>query len=145
MYRRYQRPSIWQEMDQLQHEMNRLFDATSTGRVFNSPSYPAINIWTNEEGQLISAEMPGVHPGDLDIDVTGDALSISGERVQDEVAKEARYHRRERSYGSFSRTVQLPFMVDTNKVEASFKNGVLLIHLPRAEADKPKKITIKSK
>ena len=61
------------------------------------------------------------------------------------MAKEAHYHRRERSYGSFSRTVQLPFMVDTNKVEASFKNGVLLINLPRAEADKPKKIAIKSK
>ena len=145
MYKRFPRPSIWQEMDQLQREMNRLFDTTSKGHVFNSPSYPAINIWTNEDGQLISAEMPGVHPDDIDIDVTGDALSISGERKPDEVVKEARYHRRERNYGSFSRTIQLPFMVDTNKVEANFKNGVLLITLPRAEADKPKKITIKTK
>jgi len=132
-------------MDQLQREMNRLFDATSKERVFNSPSYPAINIWTNEDGQLISAEMPGVHPDNIDIDVTGDALSISGVRKQDEVAKEAHYHRRERSFGSFSRTIQLPFMVDTNMVEASFKNGILLVNLPRAEADKPKKIVIKSK
>jgi len=132
-------------MDQLQREMNRLFDTTSRGRVFTSPSYPAINIWTNEDGQVISAEMPGVHPDDISIDVTGDALSISGERKPDEVAREALYHRRERSYGIFSRTIQLPFMVDTNKVEASFKNGVLLVTLPRAEADKPKKITIKDK
>ena len=145
MYRRFRQPSIWQEMDQLQREMNRLFSATSTGRVINSPSYPAINIWTNEDGQLISAEMPGVHPDDIDIDVTGDALSISGERKPDDVVKEARYHRRERNYGAFSRTIQLPFMVDTNKVEANFKNGVLLISLPRAEADKPKKITINTK
>ena len=145
MYRSFRRPSIWQEMDQLQREMNRLFNATSKGRVINSPNYPAINIWTNEDGQLISAEMPGVHPDDIDIDVTGDALSISGERKPDDVAKEARYHRRERNYGAFSRTIQLPFMVDTNKVEASFKNGILMISLPRAEADKPKKITIKSK
>ena len=145
MYRRFQRPSIWQEMDQLQREMNRLFDTSNKERVFNSPSYPAINIWTNEDGQVISAEMPGVHPDDIDIDVTGDALSISGERKPDEIAKEAHYHRHERSYGLFSRTVQLPFMVDTNKVEASFKNGILMISLPRAEADKPKKITIKSK
>jgi HSP20 family protein len=145
MYRRFERPNIWQEMDQLQREMNRLFDATSRGRVFNSPSYPAINIWTNDDGQLITAEMPGVNPEDLDIDVTGDALSISGERVQDEVAKEARYHRRERSFGSFSRTIQLPFMVDTDRVDASFKNGVLQISLPRADADKPKKITVKNK
>jgi len=145
MYRRFQRPSIWQEMDQLQHEMNRLFNASSKGRVFTAPSYPAINIWTNDEGQLISAEMPGVNPEDIDIDVTGDAVSISGERKPDKVIKDAHYHRRERSYGTFSRTVQLPFMVDTNKVEASFKNGVLMISLPRAEADKPKKIMIKSK
>jgi len=144
MYRRLQRPSIWQEMDQLQREMNRLFDTTSKGRVFSSPSYPAINIWTNEDGQVISAEMPGVQPEDINIDVTGDALSISGERKPDEVAKEAHYHRRERSYGSFSRTIQLPFMVDTNEVEANFENGVLLIRLPRAEADRPKKIAIKS-
>ncbi len=145
MYQRFQRPSIWQEMDQLQREMNRLFDTNSRRQVFNSPGYPAINLWTNENGQMISAEMPGVQPDDINIDVTGDALSISGERKPDEFVKEARYHRRERAYGSFSRTVQLPFMVDTNKVEASFKNGVLLINLPRAEADKPKKITIKSK
>lgn len=143
MYRRYQMPSIWQEMDQLQREMNRLFDITSKGHLFNSPSYPAINIWTNEDGQLISAEMPGVKLDDINIDVTGDALSISGERRPEDVAKEASYHRRERNYGSFSRTVQLPFMVDTNKVEAIFTNGVLLIKLPRAEADRPKKIEIK--
>jgi HSP20 family protein len=145
MYRRFQMPNIWQEMDQLQREMNRLYDTTSRGRVFTAPGYPAINIWTNEDGQLISAEMPGVHPNQIDIDVTGDALSISGERMPDEVVKDARYHRRERSYGSFSRTIQLPFMVDTSKVEANFKNGVLMIALPRAEADKPKKITVKSK
>jgi len=143
MYRRFQMPSIWQEMDQLQREMNRLFDTNSRGRLFNSPSYPAINIWTNDEGQFISAEMPGVKPEDIAIDVTGDALSISGIRKPDEVAKDASYHRHERNYGSFSRTVQLPFMVDTNKVEAKFTNGVLLITLPRAEADKPKKIEIK--
>lgn len=145
MYRRFRRPSIWQEMDQLQREMNRLFDANNKERVFTAPSYPAINIWTNEDGQLISAEMPGVNPDNIDIDVTGDAISISGERKSDDVVRDATYHRRERSYGSFSRTIQLPYMVDTKKVEASFKNGVLIISLPRAEADKPKKITIKSK
>ena len=143
MYRRYPIPTIWQEMDQLQREMNRLFDATSRGHLFTSPSYPAINIWTNDDGQLITAEMPGVRPDDIAIDVTGDALSISGERKPAEVAKDANFHRRERNYGSFSRTVQLPFMVDTNKVEARFEKGVLTITLPRVEADKPKKIEIK--
>ena len=137
MYRRYQRPNIWQEMDQLQREMNRLFDATSRERVFQSPSYPAINIWTNQDGQLITAEMPGVHPDDLEIDVTGDALSISGERKEDEVAKDARFHRRERSYGSFSRTIQLPFMeiqqqegIPTGEMERTRSRRVFL---PKAD------------
>jgi HSP20 family protein len=145
MYRQFQRPSRLQEMDQLKREVNRLFEARNRGRVFNTHTYPAVNIWTNQDGQIISAEMPGVHPEDIDIDVTGDALSISGIRHPDEVSKEARYHRRERNYGLFSRTIQLPFMVDTNKVEASLKNGVLLISLPRAEADKPRKITVTGK
>jgi HSP20 family protein len=140
----FMRPNLWQEMDQLQREMNRLFEATSRGRVFSAPGYPAINIWANDDGQIISAEMPGLSSEEINIDVTGDAISISGERKPDEVAKDVRYHRRERGFGSFSRTIQLPFIVDTAKVEASFKNGVLLIHLPRAEADKPKKITIKN-
>lgn len=145
MYRHFQRPSLSQEMDQLQREVNRLFDSTNRGRVFNTPTYPAVNIWANQDGQIISAEMPGVDPEEIDIDVTGDALSISGVRKPDEISKEARYHRRERNYGSFSRTIQLPFMVDTKKVEASFKNGVLFVNLPRAEADKPRKIAINSK
>jgi len=144
MYRRFRKPSIWQEMDQLQREMNRLFDSSSRGRVVSAPSYPAINIWTNDDGMLISAEMPAVHPDDINIDVNADALSISGDRKPEDVAKEASFHRRERSHGSFSRSIQLPFMVDSNKVEANFRNGVLMISLPRAEADKPKKITIKS-
>jgi HSP20 family protein len=144
MLRRYPRTNLRREMDQLQREMNRLFDPTLQGRLFHSPSYPAINLWTNEDGQVISAEMPGVRMEDIDISLTADALSLSGTRYPDEVAREAHYHRQERSYGSFSRTLQLPFMVDPDRVEANFKNGVLTIWLPRAEADKPRSITIKA-
>jgi HSP20 family protein len=145
MYPIYQPPRIWQELDQFQREMNRLFDATGKGRVIKPLSYPAINIRMNEDEQLITAEMAGVHPDNIDIDVTGDAITISGERKMDQRIEDVYYHRRERNYGTFSRTIQLPFMVDTNKVEASFKNGILQIRLPRAEADKPKKISITSK
>ena len=144
MIRGFGRPNIWQEIDQLQREMNRLFDTTGKGQLFNAPAYPAINIWVNDDGQIISAEMPGLSPEEINIDVTGDALSISGERKPEPAAQDAYFHRRERSFGSFSRTIQLPFMVDTAKVEANFKNGILLIRLPRADADKPKKIIIKS-
>jgi HSP20 family protein len=145
MYPIYQPPRIWQELDQFQREMNRLFDAAGSGRVIKPLGYPAINIRMNEDEQIITAEMAGVHPDDIDIDVTGDAITICGERTMDSNIEDAYYHRRERNYGTFSRTIQLPFMVDTNKVEASFKNGILQIRLPRAEADKPKKISITSK
>jgi len=144
MYRIIRRPSIWREMDQLQREMNRLFAATEQQGFINSPGFPSINIWANEEGQFISAEMPGFTADDIDIDATADTLTISGSRTMDESGKETRYHRNERGYGEFKRTIQLPFMIDTNSVKASFKNGILAIHLQRAEADKPKKIAVKS-
>jgi HSP20 family protein len=142
MYPRLQQTNLWEEMEKLQRRMNRLLDAGGGGPRFSAPTYPAVNVWVNEEGQLITAEMPGLKPDDINIDVTGDALSISGSRQPDQVAQGASFHRRERNYGSFSRTIQLPFMVDPRKVEASFHNGVLLIKLPRAEADKPKRISI---
>ena len=144
MYRTTRRPSIWREMDQVQREMNRLFAATDRPGILNSPGFPAINIWANEEGQFISAEMPGFNAEDINIDATADTLTISGSRKMNESGDETRYHRNERGYGEFKRTIQLPFMIDINSVKASFKNGVLAIHLQRAEADKPKKIAVKS-
>jgi len=132
-------------MDQLQRQMNRFFGLSQEGRMFDSPSYPAINIWTNEDGMLVSAELPGVNPKDIDINVTADGLSLSGVRPQDGPGEdEAHYHRRERSFGAFSRTIQLPFVVDTDQTEARFRDGVLQITLPRAEADRPKTIPIRA-
>lgn len=144
MYRSFRTPSIWREMDQLQREMNRLFNQYTVPGRRVAPSYPAVNVWFNEEGLLVSAEMPGVQAEDLDINVQRDNLTISGALGGDELPEGARYHRKERSSGQFSRTIQMPFAVDPEKVEARFENGVLMIHMPRAEADKPKKITIKS-
>ncbi len=144
MYRRFRVPSIWREMDQLQREMNHLFEASGGKRVLGSPKYPAINLWANEENQFISAEMPGIKADDINVNVTADTLTISGSRVHDEVGENTRFHRQERGYGPFTRTIQLPFMIDTSSVAANFKNGVLDIKLQRAESDKPKKIAVKS-
>lgn len=144
MYRITRGPSIWREMDQLQREMNRLFAATEGQGLVNAPGFPAINIWANEEGQFISAELPGFNAEEISIDATADTLTISGSRKMEESGEETRYHRNERGYGEFTRTIQLPFMIDTESIKASFKNGILAIHLQRAEADKPKKIAVKS-
>jgi len=144
MYSRFRVPSLWREMDQLQREMNHLFEASCGKRALGSPEFPAINLWANEEGQFIRAEMPGIKANDINIDVTADTLTISGSRSHDEAVENTRYHRQERRYGTFTRIVQLPFMVDTSSVEANLKNGVLDIKLQRAESDKPKKIAVKS-
>ena len=144
MYQTFRTPSIWREMDRLQRDMNRLFSQRSSSRVRVAPSYPAINTWANEDGLFVSAEMPGVSTQDIDISVTGNTLVLTGERGADDIPEDARIHRKERSYGKFSRSIQLPFSVDADKVEASFKDGVLNIVLPQVEAEKPKKIAIKS-
>jgi HSP20 family protein len=130
------------ELDRLQREMNRMYETGSRFRV--APSFPAVNIWTNPDGAIVTAEIPGVNTEDIDISVVGDTLTISGRREPRELDESEGYHRRERGFGSFTRSVQLPFQVEGNNVEASFKKGVLEITLPRAEADKPKKISVKT-
>ncbi len=142
---RYSFTSPWPEMEHLQREMNRLFsDSFSLAGGRTAPSYPAMNVWTNEEGAVITAELPGVNPEDIDISVVGDTLTLTGSRQPDELKEGEKYHRRERSYGRFTRTFELPYQVETDKVEALFEKGVLHISLPRAEVDKPKKISVKT-
>ncbi len=142
---RYGYRSPWREMERLRREMDGLF-----ARVFAEPrlqtpaSYPAMNVWTNEEGAVITAELPGVEADNIDISVVNDTLTLTGSRHPDELEEGERYHRRERGAGQFTRTFQLPFRIEEDKVEAMFDKGVLHISLPRAEADKPKKIAIKA-
>ncbi|MEW5868120.1 MAG: Hsp20/alpha crystallin family protein [Chloroflexota bacterium] len=144
MYRRYSIRPAWREMDRLQREMNRLFDTYTPTRMRTAAGYPAMNIWANEDGLSLTAEVPGVRSDDIEINVVGETLTLTGERVPDELKEGARYHRQERGYGRFTRSIQLPFPVDVNKVEATFRNGILNVNLPRAEQDKPKKIAVKS-
>jgi len=149
LYRRKASPSMWEEMDKLQREMNRMFDSTYLNRFLNQPvnshDFPAMNVWTkSDSGQVITAEIPGMDIDDLDIKVAGETLTISGSRPSPEENDDIKYHRQERGYGSFTRTIQLPFPIDVDKVEANYEKGVLKIWLPRAESDKPRKITVKS-
>lgn len=135
----------WQELDRLQHEVNRLFEGLpARGARYAAPRYPAMNVWINDDGAVLTAELPGCDPDALDISVIGEVLTLSGSRQAEEVPEHATYHRRERACGRFSRTFELPFSVEAEAVEASFENGVLRVILPRAEADKPRKIEIKT-
>ncbi len=142
MYRTIYTPSVLSEMERLQREMNRLFEGVVPRRLRSAPSYPAMNVWSNQDGALITAEVPGVQPEHIDISVVGETLTLTGERLAPEVGEDARYHRQERGYGKFSRSIELPFRVDADQVQATFNQGVLQIRLPRAEEDKPRKISV---
>jgi HSP20 family protein len=135
--------SPWSEMQRMRRQMDRLMNRAGTG-LATAPSYPAMNIWINEDGAIVTAELPGFDPEGLDISVVNDTLTLSGDRCADELGEGATYHRRERRCGKFTRSFQLPFLVEGSDVAATFERGVLKIELPRAEADKPKKITVKA-
>lgn len=138
-------PSPWSEMERLRREMNRLFASFPTiSGMRVAPGYPAMNVWTNEDGAVVTAELPGIDPEKLDIAVVENTLTLSGERKPLELAEGDVYHRRERGYGKFTRSFQLPFNVEASNVQAVYEKGVLNITLPRAEADKPRKIVVKA-
>jgi HSP20 family protein len=132
------------DMERLRREMNRLFTEWPTrARWGAAPSYPAMNVWTDEDSAVITAELPGTLLEDIEISVEDDTLTLRGQRKPD-YEEGATYHRRERRHGSFLRTFRLPFRVDAAKVDATFSKGVLSIVLPRAEEDMPKRITIRA-
>jgi len=143
MYRKYFNVQFWQDVDNLQKEMNRLFGSIAPNRNHGVSAYPAMNVWVNDEEALFTAEVPGVNLDDLDISVVGDTLTIKGTRKQEDVPEGACCYRQERGVGGFSRSVELPFKVNADKVEAIFQKGVLKITLPRAEEDKPRKVSVK--
>lgn len=128
------------EMQQLQQQFNRLFDSNSWRA---AGEFPPINVWTNENSATVTAEVPGLSPEDIEISVVNDTLTLKGERRPEPLAEGESLHRQERGFGQFARTIQLPFRVDADKVEAIFKRGILSITLPRTEQDKPRKISVR--
>jgi len=131
----------WSELDQMQRAMNRLFDQISGDRVHH---FPLINLYANAEGAVITAELPGFNPKNVQLTINGDELLMIGTRPKSELHSDEICHRQERSLSNFERHVRLPFAVDADKVQAKFKNGILTISLSRADADKSKKIQIKT-
>ena len=146
-------PQIWRlgsmmdvfpEFRRLRREMNRLFTAAPYWAAAPfAADFPAINVWVGQEDAVVTTEIPGIDLQKLDLSIVGDILKISGSRAEERGPDVESYYRQERSGGPFSRTLQLPFRVETAKVEAKYENGILQIILPRAEAEKPKKIAVK--
>ena len=133
------------EMNRLHNEMNHLFGRYSNGAREFGAAYPPLNLWEDESNLYIEAELPGYHSEDLEMYVTGEnQLSLKGERRRPDTG-EGTWHRQERGFGSFTRTVELPTHVQSDKVTAEFKNGVLTLTLPKMEEVKPKRIAVKAK
>jgi HSP20 family protein len=135
----YRTASPWQELEkfrQLAHAQH------TTARV--RPVSPAINVWTNDDGAVVEAKLPGINPQEIDISIEAESVTIAGKRDSVELEENEKFLRRERRHGKFNRTFQLPFIVNADAVEATYENGVLHLTLPRSEADKPKKIAVKS-
>lgn len=139
--------SLWGQLQELQKEMNSLMTrwGHDGGRWLGlSSGYPALNVWEDGEHLFVEAELPGFDLKDLEIFVTGgNQLSIKGER-KPVVVEKGVWHRQERNYGKFSRTLGLPYPVDADKVDARLENGVLTVTLPKHESARPRRITVKA-
>ncbi len=140
-------------MGELRSEMNRLFD-TFLREPFGTLSEslnsfgrwaPALDVAETDKAITVRAELPGVDPKEIDITITGDRLTISGEKKETVERKDKDYSHRESHYGSFSRSVQLPTEVDPQQVNAEYDNGVLTVTLQKAPGTVAKKIQVKTK
>jgi HSP20 family protein len=136
---------VWNQLQQFQGEMNRLFDrwGGAAGPLAGFAAFPPLNVWEEEDHVLVEAELPGLDLKDLDIYVTGgNQLTVKGQR-KPPVTEKGVWHRQERGFGGFSRTLTLPFPVDADKVDARLEQGVLHLKLAKHESAKPRKIPVK--
>lgn len=134
------------EMNRLRDEMDRLFGRFGANgpRPFGANVYPAVNLWEDDNSLYVEAELPGFELNELEIYVTGgNQLTVKGERKQPELPS-GTWHREERGFGSFSRMIELPNRVDSDKVSAEFKHGVLTVTLPKSAEVKPRRIEVKT-
>ena len=133
----------FRELRRLQDEMDRLMGTFApTAGLAAAGGFPAVNVYAGRDGIAVVAELPGVAKEDLDIQAHGDTLTLRGTRRPAVEQESAAYHRRERRGGSFTRSLQLPYRVDPDRIEAQLENGVLRLSLPRPEEDKPRRIAI---
>ncbi len=137
------------EMMTLREAMDRLFDDAFTRplsvRDGWSMSSPAIDMYQTDDELVVRASIPGIKAEEVQINITGDVLTLKGEVKQEEERNDKAWHIREHRFGSFERSVALPTAVKTDKADAVFENGILTVTLPKADEVKPKTINIKAK
>ena len=135
-------------MPAMQHEMSRLVDEFFRGGLQDKGARkqgswtPAVDMHESNEAFTLIAELPGFSKDDVQVEIKGNRLTLKGERKRETDVQETQYHRVERVYGAFERSIRLPAVVDADKAKAIFKDGVLKLMLPKAEEAKPKPISI---
>ncbi len=135
---------FWQLRGEFERAMGDLLARSATASPRSQErSFPAVNVWEEGDQLFAEAELPGVKSEDLDVSVTGDELTLRGRR-SGATSEGQSYHRRERSAGEFSRTLHLPYEVDAGDVEATLRDGVLMLKLPKAVSARPRKIEVRS-
>jgi HSP20 family protein len=139
----------FRDLVSIQDELNRLFGRTYTGGEALRPTaagswMPAMDVYETGDTIVAKLELPGIEPGDVEVAVEDSTLTVSGKREFESETNEDNYHRVERRYGSFSRSISLPQIADVEKVNARFDKGVLQIEVPKSERAKPKKIEIEA-
>jgi len=136
------------ELNRLRREIDRLFQEPfgflAPGTSFFEGWSPAVDIYEDKDKYIVKAELPGMKKEDIDAALDGATLTISGERREEEEKRDGENYRSERFFGRFQRSVTLPTAVQPNKIEASYKDGVLTVTLPKSEEAKPKQIPVKA-
>ncbi len=135
----------WQEMNALQKSFNRLFDdmlASDNSNLGNISKVPAAELSETDEAVNLKLEIPGMNAKDLDIQVTEDAVSIRGERKEETTTEENGTKRSEFRYGKFERVIPLPVRIQNTDVKADYKDGILNLHLPKAQEEKNKVVKV---
>lgn len=133
-------------LSSLQKDINRLFEDVWPMRredIEEGVMAPALNVSEDKDNIYVTADLPGVEEKDIKLNCQDGILTLSGEKHEEKETKEKNFHRIERSYGSFSRSITLPSTINAEKAGAKFKNGVLKVTLPKKEEAKPREISIK--
>lgn len=138
---------LFQEMDMLRKEIDQAFRGVARSHTFlpgiGAGEYPRMNLAEDDSNYYLEALVPGIDPNDIDLNLMRGTLTLTGERKSDD-GNERTWHRHERGAGKFMRTIELPDSIDSSKVDAEYRNGVLLITLPKPQSEKPKKISVRA-
>ena len=130
-------------LKELQRDLGWLFDNLNPNHSSRRANrYPPLNIYDTGDRYILSVQLPGLAPGDIDLTITGESLTLRGERKRAEGVREESYRRQERPVGRWSRTITLPERVECSQVDASFADGILTVSVPKAESSKPRQIMV---